>query len=275
MRPSTINYHLHRACNARCRFCFATFRDVGGQLSTEDSVKLLEMLRREGGEKITFAGGEPTLHPDIGFLVSQAKRIGFRTSIVTNGARLAPLLDGYAADIDWVGISVDSANETTQVTLGRGLGDHVARAVDLAARCHEVGVRVKLNTVVTALTWWEDMGALVRRVRPRRWKVFQVLPVAGQNDESVGDLLISGAQFKAFVTRHAYLADEGFAPVPEDNVLMTGSYVMVDPLGRFFSNTLGRHSYSAPILEVGVNAAWAEVAFDEDRFDRRGGRYEW
>lgn len=275
MKPVAINFHLHRACNARCRFCFATFRDVEGQLSTADAVRLLDALRAAGGEKMTFAGGEPTLHSDLGVLLHHAKTIGLHTAVVTNGAFLDALLERHRTDLDWVGLSVDSANETTQVNLGRGQGDHVARAVALAALCKQSGVRVKLNTVVTALNWWEDLGSLVRRIRPERWKVFQVLRIVGQNDVAVQDLLVSGAQFRAFVARHAYLAGEGLAPVPEDNDLMMGSYVMVDPLGRFFSNSNGCHSYSSPILEVGVQAAWAEVAFDEDKFHRRGGRYEW
>ena len=32
---------------------------------------------------------------------------------------------------------------------------------------------------------------------------------------------------------------------------MTGSYVMVDPAGRFFDNTSGYHTYGRPILEGG------------------------
>ena len=40
--------------------------------------------------------------------------------------------------------------------------------------------------------------------------------------------------------------------MPESNELMRGSYVMVDPAGRFFDNVEGGHTYSRPILEVGV-----------------------
>jgi radical S-adenosyl methionine domain-containing protein 2 len=51
---------------------------------------------------------------------------------------------------------------------------------------------------------------------------------------------------------------------------MTGSYVMVDPAGRFFDNTAGTHMYSRPINEVGVDAALREVSIDPDRFRLRG-----
>ena len=275
MKPVAINYHLIRACDASCRFCFATFRDVAGRLPTSDARRLLDRLRAAGGEKITFAGGEPTLHPDLGELLRHAKELGFTTCVVTNGFNLGDLLDAHAAALDWAGLSIDSGSESVQAALGRGRGDHVARCVDLADRCRAEGVRVKLNTVVTAETWWGDLAPLVRRVRPERWKVFQVLPIAGQNDESVEDLLISREQFRAFVQRHAHLAAEGLAPVVEDNDAMLSSYVMVDPLGRFFGNATGRHIYSQPILEVGVEAALAQVGFEPARFEARGGRYAW
>jgi radical S-adenosyl methionine domain-containing protein 2 len=270
-----VNYHLLRRCDAACRFCFATFRDVDGQLGLDDARRLLGALREAGAEKLNFAGGEPTLHPHIGELVAEARRLGFVTSIVTNGARLARLLDGHAEDLDWVGLSVDSAEEATEIALGRSRGAHIERAVSLAGRARAVGVRVKLNSVVTALNWREDLSSLVRRMRPERWKVFQVLPVGGQNDGEVEPLLIDGVRFREFVDRHAPLADEGLAPVVEDNDAMRGSYAMIDPLGRFYGNATGRHVYSEPILDAGVAGALAQVGFEPSKFDARGGRYAW
>ena len=63
--------------------------------------------------------------------------------------------------------------------------------------------------------------------------------------------------------------------VPETNAQVRGSYVMVDPAGRFFDNAEGRHRYGLPILEVGVPAAIAQMSFNEERFLERGGLYSW
>ena len=79
----------------------------------------------------------------------------------------------------------------------------------------------------------------------------------------------------AFVARHAGLAGDGLAPIVEDNDAMTASYVMIDPRGRFYGNHEGRHRVSAPILEVGVLAALAQVGFSPQKFEGRGGRYAW
>lgn len=275
MTPVAINYHLYKPCNLRCQFCFATFRDVSGQLSLAGERRLIGVLRERGAEKINFAGGEPTLYRHLGELVRYAKSLGFVTSIVTNGARLEQLLDEAGEALDWVALSVDSANEGTQRLLGRGKGTHVGQALRLADRCRALGVGLKLNTVVTALNWQEDMSEFVRRFAPQRWKVFQVLRVVGQNDGMVEPLLISARQFEAFVARHAHLAAEGFEAVAEDNDAMTDSYAMIDPLGRFFGNGDGVQSYSRPILEVGVEQALIEVGYDNDKFDSRGGHWDW
>lgn len=280
--PPAVNFHLWKPCNLRCKFCYAVFNDdpalqtVRSGLPEADAGRIIETLRAEGVEKLTFVGGEPTLCPHLPALLRQSRQLGFVNTLVTNGARLQPLLEAVADCIDWVGFSVDSADEATQAALGRGRGDHVAKSIEHFRRLHNHRVRLKLNTVVTSLNWHEDMTDFVRRARPERWKVFQVLPIDGQNTGTVEPLLISPDQFRSFVDRHRGLASHGCLTVAaESNEDMTGSYAMIDPLGRFFSNVGGRYVYSPPILDVGVAAAFSAVAFDPARFDARGGRYDW
>lgn len=271
----SVNFHINRTCDARCTFCFAQFDEVDGQLSLEGALAVIDRLREAGAEKITFVGGEPTLHPHLGVMLRHAHGLGFTTCVVSNGSRVAALLDTHADVLHWLGLSVDSAVEAVETRLGRGRGQHVARAIALADRARSLGIRLKLNTVVNSLNWEEDMSALVRRMRPDRWKVFQVLPVLGQNDGAVEPLLVSDEQFGAFCDRHSHLSAEGLAPVVEDNDAMRGSYVMVDPLGRLFSNATGEHRYSEPLLEVGIEQALGQVLVSAERFVERGGLYPW
>ena len=275
IRVSAVNYHLIKACNDRCSFCFATFRDVRRHLPLPEVREVVRLLAEAGAEKINFAGGEPTLHPHLPELIRYASGLGVTTSIVTNGARLPFVLDRVAGALDWVALSVDSADEQTQQALGRGRGHHASRSLALAERALAAGCRLKLNTVVTRLNHQEDLSDYVRRMAPERWKIFQVLPVEGQNDGSVEPLLISSAEFKAFVKRHQALSQEGIELVPEDNDAMTDSYAMVDPMGRFYGNGQGRLHVSRPIHEVGVQAALHDVGFEHRRLEARGGLYEW
>jgi radical S-adenosyl methionine domain-containing protein 2 len=279
--PPAVNFHLEKACNLRCKFCYAHFDDddalrtVKRGLDREQAMRVIELVRESGAEKITFVGGEPTLCPFLPDLLRHARALEYTTTLVTNGFRLDRLLDEVADCLDWVGLSVDSADEATQAALGRDRGTHVAKSLAHFRRLHALGIRVKLNTVVTALNWQENMCDFVLDARPERWKLFQVLPVDGQNDGRVEPLLIARDQFDAFVSRHLRLKDQGIDVVPESNDAMTGSYAMIDPLGRFFSNVGGRHTYSPAILDVGVKAAFSAVRFDPLKFEARGGRYDW
>ena len=57
--------------------------------------------------------------------------------------------------------------------------------------------------------------------------------------------------------------------------MMSGSYVMIDPAGRFFDNVDGFHNYSRFILKVGVMEALRDISVVPERFVQRGGHYGW
>ena len=58
----SVNFHLWKPCNMTCRFCFATFQDVGrddlprGHMPPKESLAVVEALATAGFEKINFAG---------------------------------------------------------------------------------------------------------------------------------------------------------------------------------------------------------------------------
>ena len=269
--PPSVNYFVWKRCNMQCRFCYATFRDVPHQLEFHESQQLIRRLAEAGVEKISFVGGEPTLHPHIVPLLKLAHDVGMVTVLISNGARLREVVRACTPGVlNWVGLDIDSSSEDVEIALGRGTGGHIDNMIEMADLCHERGIRLKLNTVVTSLSWQDYMGDIVERVKPDRWKAFQVLPVQGQNDGKVDDLLITSEQFGAWVARHRHLG-----VIAETNDLMSCSYALIDPSGRFYSGHTTGHQYGKPILDVGVEEAWASVEFNEGRFHARGGLYNW
>ncbi|HEX2313858.1 MAG TPA: viperin family antiviral radical SAM protein [Thermomonospora sp.] len=281
----TVNFHLWQPCNMSCHFCFATFRDVrrsvlpDGHLGRADAERVVTRLAAAGFRKITFAGGEPLLCPWLPELVDLAHGLGVTTAVVTNGSLLdEPALRRLAGVLDWITISVDSVRPPTLRLLGRSTAGRVTTEAEYLALCRRVrdlGFRLKVNTVVNARNWREDMGDFVVAARPERWKVFQVLPVEGQNSRKVDPLLITPEQFDSFVARHLRVELRGIPLIPEDNDAMTGSYAMVDPAGRFF-DAVDPHgyTYSDPILEVGVHRAISQISVSRAKFLARGGLYD-
>jgi radical S-adenosyl methionine domain-containing protein 2 len=89
-----------------------------------------------------------------------------------------------------------------------------------------------------------------------------MLPAVNRNLE------VSEEQFRAFVGRHSSLADVMWV---EDNVDMVGSYIMVDPTGRFFQNRpcATGYDYSPYILDVGAAEAFSRIGWSAVEFDGR------
>lgn len=280
----SVNYHLIRPCNMSCKYCFATFNDSKkdfpkGMLSKNESLNLIDRLVKTGFEKITFAGGEPTLVKWLPDLIRRAKAGGLTTMIVSNGSMLTKeYLAGLKGALDWVTISIDSVVAATNEKIGRqsrhSLPDENYYQ-GLVDRIREAGFRLKINTVVSSKNYKERLGNFIAQAKPERWKIFQVLPIKGQNDKYMDKMTVTQEQFNTFLRNHQDVEKSGVKIIPEDNEVMQGSYVMIDPAGRFFDNFDGRLKYSAEILEVGVKKALQQVRVDSEKFFRRDGVYAW
>jgi len=270
-----VNYHITKLCNYKCRFCFARFAQIQENLSTIRIKEIITRLWEEGMEKITFVGGEPFLYKDLGYLVKYAKTIGVTTMIVTNGSLLKKcFLEKYGEFIDWIGFSIDSEYESTEKELGRCLagkkGNHVQKIKQKVSMVRDYGIKIKINSVITSLNFKEDMTTLITELNPDRWKVFQVLLINGENDQSLGSLTINHDQFLKFIRHHVSLH-----PIYEFENKMLESYVMVSPDGRFFSNKGRKIRYSESILRVGIPKAISQIDFSYEKLVERKGIYDW
>ncbi|KAJ7073004.1 hypothetical protein C8F01DRAFT_961278, partial [Mycena amicta] len=285
----SVNYHFTRKCNKTCRFCFHTEKTsfVAEQADMEHGLRL---LRDAGMRKINFAGGEPFLYTKNLAHLCRFCKVELKlesVSIITNGTLVTEgWLRANGRWVDVLGVSCDSFDEATNVRIGRGTGENVKQLFRIRDWCRAFNIKFKLNTVVCAENWEEDMAATVAELAPFRWKVFQVLLVEGENDtkfeegpESLTDkrkrdarkLLISDDQFRTFCDAHKHLPFF----VPEPNTLMASSYLILDEYMCFLDKGSGREKQSRSILEVGVQAALEEVRWDQDAFRARGGMYDW
>lgn len=276
--PLSVNFHFTRKCNYECKFCFHTEK-TSHLTELSEAKRGLQLLTTAGMQKINFSGGEPFLYPHyLGQLVKYCKqdlRLN-SVSIVSNGSKITKLwFEKYAKYLDILAISVDSFDESTNIKIGRGRGRHLEKLTKISEWCAEYGIKFKLNTVVCVHNWQEDMSQAIMCLAPFRWKVFQCLLVDTENagDQAVRqakNLLITDEQFEDFVARHRSLQ----CLVPEPNVLMKSSYLILDEYMRFL-NKGDKYAESASILTVGVECALREVDFEEDSFKKRGGVYDW
>ncbi|KAH8128850.1 hypothetical protein ACSS6W_002249 [Trichoderma asperelloides] len=275
--PISVNYHFSRKCNKECLFCFHTATTSHIE-STENAKKGLLLLKQAGMKKINFAGGEPFLYPKfLGTMIDFCKdALSLESvSIVTNGSLVREsFLRQHGHNIDILAVSCDSFNEATNIKIGRGSGNQVEKLYEIATWCQKYGIKFKLNTVVNKFNHLENMNGHISALQPFRWKCFQVLIVAGENDSddtlrNAHKLTISDNEFDQFCQRHS----DQRCLVPEPNRLMAKSYLILDECMRFLDRNGKQPSKS--ILEVGVKDALKAVFWDEAAFVERGGIYDW
>lgn len=282
-----INWHLTEACNYGCRYCYskwhAATRDRELIHDRDASRAMLEAIYRDFAPdnidmqarlgmswkklRLSLAGGEPLLYErELVRLARQAREIGFELSLITNGSRLTrPLMAELAPLLSVLDISIDSASALTNREIGRI--DRHSRLLSLTALREVIAdgrrlnptLRIKINTVVNALNFTEDQHPTITQLAPDKWKVLRMLPTV------TSDLAIADHEFAEFVDRHRSLAAIMAA---EDNTDMVESYIMIDPRGRFFQNSLSGqgYRYSNPITEVGAQAAFRQVQWHADKF---------
>ena len=140
--------------------------------------------------------------------------------------------------------------------------------------CKEHGVMFKVNTVVNRYNFQEDMNAAIDKIKPFRWKCFQVLIVPEENgsERTLRDarrFVINDEEWRLFCDKHK--RQESF--VPEGNDVMASSYLLLDENLCFLNKGLGKPTRS--ILEIGVTEALKDVYWDEEGFQKRGGVYKW
>jgi len=185
-------------------------------------------------------------------------------------------LQAFGEFVDILAISCDSFDEETNKKIGRGKGLHLSQLKRVRQWCDEYGVPFKINSVINVHNVDEDMGAAIMELRPKRWKVFQCLLISGENAggnalRDARSLVITDEQFRDFLQRHQCVS----CIVPEDNLRMKDSYLILDEELRFLNCTGGAKTPSESIRDVSVARALQQAGFDARMFVERGGVYSW
>ena len=164
--PGFLQLAVTNACNARCRFC--SFPQVPqADWVMADPARLargLEAMHRAGIKYVCYTGGEPLLYPHLISSLTQARRLGLETLLVTNGALLTPdLIHGLSAvGLQTLIISIDAATEEAHDRHRGvpGLTSHLQEILPLILQAN-----IKALASVTLSRLIEDLDALVDFVR--------------------------------------------------------------------------------------------------------------
>jgi len=154
-RPETFGpivvYNCTARCNLRCLHCYSSSdascsRD---ELTTEQAKRFLAQLPAANVPVGLFSGGEPTLREDLLQLLLEAKRLGLRTVISTNGTRIDSDTARKLAEtqLSYIGISLDG-QEPFHDEFRQTKGSFRA-ALSGIENCHRAGLRTGLRFTIT------------------------------------------------------------------------------------------------------------------------------
>lgn len=136
-RPLLLHYYLTTACQCSCSFC-DIHRMPKTRANATDVFQNLAAARKLGAKFVDFTGGEPLLHPNLPEFLNQANKLGFITSVTTNGLLLSDRAEQLKGLIDLPRLSLDGT-ESIHNTL-RGC-DSYKTALEGLKKAHEVGLK--------------------------------------------------------------------------------------------------------------------------------------
>jgi radical SAM protein len=183
-RPFIVIWEVTRACALACAHCRADAmpcRDPR-ELSTEQGFALRDDLAAYGPPRpmVVLTGGDPFERDDLVDLVAHGTAAGLHVSLspsVTPRLTLDALVTLRAAGAHVVSLSLDGASPATHDAF-RGIDGTFDATITAAATVREAGLRLQLNTTVTAGNVGElpDLLDLVVALDPTLWSVFFLVP---------------------------------------------------------------------------------------------------
>ena len=213
-------WEVTRACQLACVHCRADaipHRDPL-ELSTTEGYRILDDLAALGKPRpmVVLTGGDPLERPDLAELIAHGTRSGLRMAVspsVTPRLTRDAIAELHDVGAKAMSLSLDGATRAGHDGFRRvdGVFDATLRAIDDAKR---VGLRLQINTTVTADNVWE-LPEILRRVLAARaavWSVFflvptgrgtQLRPLTGVEEEEVLNWLYDVSGLVAIKTTEA------------------------------------------------------------------------
>src|SRR6185369_3386780 len=151
--PRRLTVELANICNLHCSYCLRSDENLYSSHAEFFPIELLRRIINEARTaanitRISFTGGEPTLHPAFAQALQVIGDAGLTASFVTNGwhfDRLWPALQQHRAVLSHVAFSLDGVTrEDHDRWRGKGSFDRLVQAF---SRCYlkQLPFVVKMN----------------------------------------------------------------------------------------------------------------------------------
>ena len=121
-KPLWLLAELTYRCPLQCPYCSnpVEIAKYNNELATEDWIRVLQQARKMGATQLGFSGGEPLVRRDLEELITEARRLGYYTNLITSGVGMdADRVEAFKeAGLDHIQISFQASNEELNNYLG-------------------------------------------------------------------------------------------------------------------------------------------------------------
>ena len=114
-QPLWLLAELTYACPLQCPYCsnpmdYANFKK---ELTTEEWLDVFRQARAMGATQLGLSGGEPLTRPDLVELITEARKMGFYTNLITSGVGMDAnkVAEFKEAGLDHIQVSFQASSE--------------------------------------------------------------------------------------------------------------------------------------------------------------------
>jgi PqqA peptide cyclase len=190
--PLWLLAELTYKCPLHCVYCSnpVDYTRYGEELSTEDWLRVLREGRALGATQLGFSGGEPLMRADLEILITEARRLGYYSNLITSGIGL---------------------NEKRIAAFKQGGLDHIQLSFQDSTR--------ELNDFLGSTRTFDLKMKVARLIKQYDYPMVLNVVLHRQNIDHVGQLLEMAEQFGAEYVELANTQYYGWALLNRDHLL--------------------------------------------------------
>jgi MoaA/NifB/PqqE/SkfB family radical SAM enzyme len=241
-----VHWECWSDCNLSCSFCYRT---RGGPISTEVAQRMLETIKTAGVTTIVFAGGDPSIRPDITDLIGYARTLNLKVEVQTNAHHIKEDFLAALKTVDLVGLSIDGPDAVTHDGF-RGKTGNFNRVVELLHVLNEANVPLIVRSVVSRknLSKIAEISNLLEGLQSVvRWSLLEFSPI-GSGFTNRLSFEISRAEFNS-VIEEVNRRFTGPAVIDAYRAeAKLGTYVLITPTGNVYGTTESTGNGVYPII---------------------------
>jgi radical SAM protein with 4Fe4S-binding SPASM domain len=190
--PFLVVWDFTHKCNLRCKHCYSNSGVADpDELTTEQALRVVDMLAEAHVTALAFSGGEPITRSDFFTVARYASDKGLYISLASNGTLLTKetAVKLKEAGVNYVDISIDGATAKTHDEF-RGVPGAYDKAVAGLKNCIDADICACIATTVGKNNMSELPAIidLAEQLHVERFTYFNFIPAGRGKDHADQDL---------------------------------------------------------------------------------------